>query len=375
MVLPKGTYTDEEPLAAALREFAEEVGRPAPEVEYVELGAFRYSSGKVVTVFAGESDFDPSDIRSNVFEIEWPPRSGRRQAFPELDAAEWFTPDDARDRLVKGQRPGGRRARAPASAESSTSAPEFHEGSARGHERRSAEDGRMRTITVTNNVSLDGVMQAPMSPDEDTRGGFPYGGWALAGNDEALAAELGVGTGSDGALLFGHRTYDHMAAYWPHQTDGNPFTEYMNRVEKFVASRHPDSSSTGRGSTLLAGEAADTVAALKQTDGPNLTDPRERRARALARGRRAHRRVPADRASRGARHRHAPVRRHPPGARAHPQHHDAEGRHGGALPSGLSGCRASVAARTRARRHRRADASAQARARIAAVSTPGGSAP
>ena len=103
--LPKGTYTDEEPLAAALREFAEEVGRPAPEVEYVELGAFRYSSGKVVTVFAGESDFDPSDIRSNVFEIEWPPRSGRRQAFPELDAAEWFTPDDARDRLVKGQRP------------------------------------------------------------------------------------------------------------------------------------------------------------------------------------------------------------------------------------------------------------------------------
>ena len=103
--LPKGTYTDEEPLAAALREFAEEVGRPAPEVEYVELGAFRYSSGKVVTVFAGESDFDPSDISSNVFEIEWPPRSGRRQAFPELDSAEWFAPDDARERLVKGQRP------------------------------------------------------------------------------------------------------------------------------------------------------------------------------------------------------------------------------------------------------------------------------
>ena len=104
--LPKGTYTDEEePLAAALREFAEEVGQPAPEVEYLELGAFRYSSGKLVTVFAGEADFDPSDIRSNVFEIEWPPRSGRRQAFPELDAAGWFAPDDARERLVKGQRP------------------------------------------------------------------------------------------------------------------------------------------------------------------------------------------------------------------------------------------------------------------------------
>ena len=129
----------------------------------------------------------------------------------------------------------------------------------------------MRTITVTNNVSLDGVMQAPMSPDEDTRGGFPYGGWALAGNDDALAAEMGVGMQSGGALLFGHRTYDHMAAYWPHQTDGNPFTEYMNRVEKFVVSRNPQTKPDWQNSTLLAGDAAETVAALKQTDGPDLT--------------------------------------------------------------------------------------------------------
>ncbi|KRE21819.1 NUDIX domain-containing protein [Agromyces sp. Soil535] len=103
--IPKGTFTDEGPLAAALREFAEEIGRPAPDVEYRELGAFRYSSGKVVTVFAGESDFDPDDVVSNTFEIEWPPRSGRLQSFPELDGAGWFTPDDARERLVKGQRP------------------------------------------------------------------------------------------------------------------------------------------------------------------------------------------------------------------------------------------------------------------------------
>lgn len=103
--IPKGVFTDEEPLAAALREFAEEVGRPAPEVEYRELGAFRYASGKLVHVFAGESDFDASRLDSNTFELEWPPRSGRRQSFPELDAAGWFTPDDARERLVKGQRP------------------------------------------------------------------------------------------------------------------------------------------------------------------------------------------------------------------------------------------------------------------------------
>lgn len=103
--IPKGTFTEETPLAAALREFAEEVGRPAPDVEYRELGTFRYSSGKVVHVFAGESDFDADSIRSNEFEIEWPPRSGRRRSFPELDAAGWFTPADARNRLVKGQRP------------------------------------------------------------------------------------------------------------------------------------------------------------------------------------------------------------------------------------------------------------------------------
>ena len=103
--IPKGTYTDEEPLAAALREFTEEVGRPAPDVPYEELGGFRYASGKLVTVFIGESDFDAADVRSNLFEIEWPPRSGRRQSFPELDAAGWFTPDEARERLVKGQRP------------------------------------------------------------------------------------------------------------------------------------------------------------------------------------------------------------------------------------------------------------------------------
>lgn len=104
--IPKGTFTGgEQPLDAALREFDEEIGRPAPDVEYQPLGSFRYASGKQVWVFAGESDFDASEVRSNTFEIEWPPRSGRKQAFPELDAAGWFTPDEARERLVKGQRP------------------------------------------------------------------------------------------------------------------------------------------------------------------------------------------------------------------------------------------------------------------------------
>ncbi len=103
--IPKGTYTDEAPLEAALREFAEEIGTPAPDVAYRALGRFRYTSGKVVTVFAGEAEFDPGRVRSNTFELEWPPRSGRMQAVPELDDARWFAIDDARERLVRGQRP------------------------------------------------------------------------------------------------------------------------------------------------------------------------------------------------------------------------------------------------------------------------------
>lgn len=76
---------------------------------------------------------------------------------------------------------------------------------------------------------------------------------------------------SGGAMLFGHRTYHHMASFWPHQTDGNPFTEYLDRVDKFVTSRNPDTELDWQHSTLLAGEAVDTVAALKETDGPDLT--------------------------------------------------------------------------------------------------------
>ena len=118
----------------------------------------------------------------------------------------------------------------------------------------------MRRITVTENVSLDGVMQAPASPDEDTRGEFPYGGWAVPGSDEALAAEMAVGMGSDGAMLFGHRTYRSMAAFWPHQTDGNPYSEYLNRVEKFVVSRNAATRLEWENSTLVAGDAIKTVA-------------------------------------------------------------------------------------------------------------------
>ena len=105
--MPKGLLdAGEEPLEAARREFAEEIGVPAPAREYIELGAYRYSSGKVLTVFAAEAaGFDPGEIRGGVFELEWPPRSGRVQSFPEIDRAAWVPVARARDLLVAGQVP------------------------------------------------------------------------------------------------------------------------------------------------------------------------------------------------------------------------------------------------------------------------------
>jgi predicted NUDIX family NTP pyrophosphohydrolase len=104
--IPKGEYAEgEEPLVAALREFGEEIGTPAPTLDYVDLGEFRQSSGKVVTVFAAESNFEFAEVHSNTFTAEWPPRSGRISEFPEVDRAEWTPLELARVRLVAGQVP------------------------------------------------------------------------------------------------------------------------------------------------------------------------------------------------------------------------------------------------------------------------------
>lgn len=101
--IPKGLYTDEEPLDAAEREFAEELGAPAPSGPSVPLGSVRQSGGKTVTIFAREGDFDASSITSNEFDMEWPRGSGRMQSFPEVDRAAWFSPEGAAEKLVKAQ--------------------------------------------------------------------------------------------------------------------------------------------------------------------------------------------------------------------------------------------------------------------------------
>ena len=103
--IPKGEYGDgEEPMAAALREFEEEVGSAlAQTAELVELGEVRQRNRKVVTAWAAEGDVDASAVRSNTFTMEWPPRSGQQQEFPEIDRAEWFTLARARAKLIKAQ--------------------------------------------------------------------------------------------------------------------------------------------------------------------------------------------------------------------------------------------------------------------------------
>lgn len=101
--IPKGVFTnDEEPLAAAKREFEEETGQ-AVEGNFIKLKPVKLKSGKYVHAWAVEGDIDHETIISNLFEIEWPPKSGRMQSFPEIDRAAWFNPDDAKTKLNPAQ--------------------------------------------------------------------------------------------------------------------------------------------------------------------------------------------------------------------------------------------------------------------------------
>jgi predicted NUDIX family NTP pyrophosphohydrolase len=104
--IPKGEYEpDEDPLACARREFAEELGSNPPDGDYLDLGAVTQPGRKAIVAFAVEGDFDPARLKSNLFELGWPPGSGRLQSFPEVDRAAWFAPDVARTKILSGQAP------------------------------------------------------------------------------------------------------------------------------------------------------------------------------------------------------------------------------------------------------------------------------
>jgi predicted NUDIX family NTP pyrophosphohydrolase len=102
--LPKGEYeAGEDPLAAARREFAEELGTPPPQGPAIDIGEVKQSGGKVVRAWALEGDLDASAIRSNTFELEWPRGSGSVRTYPEVDRAAWFDLQTAREKLVRAQ--------------------------------------------------------------------------------------------------------------------------------------------------------------------------------------------------------------------------------------------------------------------------------
>jgi predicted NUDIX family NTP pyrophosphohydrolase len=104
--IPKGEYEEgADPLLVARREFEEELGSPAPAGDAIEIGELAQPSRKLITAYAIEGDFDVGTLKSNLFEMEWPPKSGKMQSFPEVDRAEWFSAEKAREKILLGQRP------------------------------------------------------------------------------------------------------------------------------------------------------------------------------------------------------------------------------------------------------------------------------
>jgi dihydrofolate reductase len=123
-------------------------------------------------------------------------------------------------------------------------------------------------IVVINHVTLDGVMQAPGRADEDRRGGFEHGGWAIPGNDDVMDAAMGERMAEEGGLLFGRRTYENLLSYW--NTQDSPFKSALNNAPKYVASRTLREPLPWPNSNLLEGDAADAVSELKKQPGKNL---------------------------------------------------------------------------------------------------------
>lgn len=133
----------------------------------------------------------------------------------------------------------------------------------------SGEELDVSKIVVVENLSLDGVMQAPGRADEDRRGGFAYGGWALPYNDAEKGRIMAGGMAQAGPMLFGRTTYEDFFRVWPGRTD-NPFTEVLDNAQKYVASTTLTEPLPWQNSTLLKGDVADAVARLKEQPGKDI---------------------------------------------------------------------------------------------------------
>ena|SRR3984893_11768243 len=128
----------------------------------------------------------------------------------------------------------------------------------------------MSKIVAFTSLTLDGVMQAPGRPDEDRRGGFEHGGWAIPYADSVMGTASAESGASSGALLFGRRTYEDFFNVWPKRTDDNPFTAVLNNTQKYVASTTLKEPLPWINSTLLKGDGAEAVARLKAQPGKDI---------------------------------------------------------------------------------------------------------
>ena len=128
----------------------------------------------------------------------------------------------------------------------------------------------MSKVVAFISLTLDGVMQAPGRADEDRRGGFEHGGWAQPYADTVLGSVAAESMTYSGALLFGRRTFEDFYSVWPQRTDDNPFTEVLNKTQKYVASKTLKEPLPWTNSTLLKGDARDAVVELKKQEGKDL---------------------------------------------------------------------------------------------------------
>ena len=125
-------------------------------------------------------------------------------------------------------------------------------------------------LKVIEFMSLDGVVQAPGDPDEDREGGFEHGGWQRPYFDEIFVQQAGPGMSTTHAQLFGRRTFEKMAAFWPTQGDDDPFAKHLNHVQKYVASRTLTETSWGP-TTILSGDVPSQVRELKERDDGTIS--------------------------------------------------------------------------------------------------------
>ena len=126
----------------------------------------------------------------------------------------------------------------------------------------------MGKVVVMNHITLDGVMQGPGRPDEDTRDGFTHGGWAIPHGDELIVAKMAERMGENRAFLLGRRSYEEMLSAWNRM--GGPFRDALNNAPKYVASHRPETRLEWPNSMLLHGDVPAAVGELKQTSSGNL---------------------------------------------------------------------------------------------------------